>query len=875
MITNNNYKDKLIGDIPYFREQKINEYAFRNKADISESLSKQGNIPLSSNFNNKYEPYYNRENDIRKAIEREMKPFLAEMKNELNLIVQNYREEMEQAKANESELLGIKELLEEYHKGCDISKQQNSKLIDDLKGNIITSLSQLDILKNKQSKTDLRITTLEEKINKKDETNLKILAEKVERLETECRETAKIETITNELLSTKLNEFSNEFQNLNKKQIDNSENTNKLILKTEAMERQSENIINKINISETNNNKIRKEMNSMILQIQNINNNTDTLNSNINVINEKLISYNDENQGNNRKIATIQNILKNYLEDYQKNIKDVQDLTKKIKNIDIDVQLIKDERNQFEKEYQNIYKKIAENESAITNLKQLVYEHNKINKDINAIKAVNEQLDNKLKDINDKYNELESKIDIRNKMNNIKINNDDNIHNTDVDNLPEYINFKNQQLKINNTYSDLIEGLNQEIKKIQENVDEHEQNFKTLETNLQIITAYMQKIDNIDKLLKETNNKQNMLFEKIYNINSNDDFNDFKDKLNKKIDEQNIYNKLHSDDQEVVNYNNSEISSKIKDLEQDVNALKNMCPDKYNVESRLKNLERNMYAVDDNIKLISETKIPEVYAYVDKRFLDIIEENPISSDTRKNMSNRVHEGTNNINDEIINLKDDVSDTFIGEQVQKKIEFQGKPMHDYEIPGDMLQKEEFKLDNTNQRYKSVTSSNNNLDIGTSKQIDTAKLKQNAIYDKTPAISKYNLSNNTGYTNFVNDYIPRRDNDAKIEVNLVESQNGTKTENELKLIDKKNILDRINSKDNPSSWDSGFVSNKNNEDKTENENYNDININMVSNIIKNDEPIKNYDIPADNKIKISNSFNNNNNNNDITDSWDDKF
>ena len=107
---------------------KYNNYLNNNIHGINSNL---GTLPLSTNINMT-------DIETRKIIEREMNPYLLQMKNELNLIIEKFKKEMENKSNILNEISTIKEQTFQINQNNDINYTNYEKKLLNIKDAINT-----------------------------------------------------------------------------------------------------------------------------------------------------------------------------------------------------------------------------------------------------------------------------------------------------------------------------------------------------------------------------------------------------------------------------------------------------------------------------------------------------------------------------------------------------------------------------------------------------------------------------------------------------------------------------------------------------------------------------------------------------------------
>ena len=634
-LSNNYYSSKVKEGIPLFQEENggnlYNNYIDPFKLIENEKNNNLFNTGRISNYNMNMSDI-----QTRKMFEKEMNPFLMRMKNELNLIIEKFRKEMNEKNILLNEMGEIKhELIKMKQNSEDnyLNFEQKLLNINDILNshenklnNLESEIFQINHMNKKNDDSYLKneVENIKNKVMNLDSTNEKYFKEMTQNFQ--------------KIIDYKLDDMN--------KNIDFIKEENNTIKNDLAQN----NI--KIEMINTENNKQNERLNDVNSEFNNISNqiNKIMLNNNkmMNMINNLEINNNEYQQrmkNLNEKISTLN-------ENLEANNVDSKNLKENINSNSKIISEIEDNLNRLENEKNSLNNKIME-----INIK-LEYQEEKISKNNNIINNNQNENNNILyKDLSNQISKSKKICDeMREKYDKeiLELNNNINQFDLILKNNPffnmsetERITslFKKEQIKLNDTFREQLKLLHEELKKMK-NVAQFDK------TNLEIINKNFKKhtkdISMLEQSLKSWTEIAQILT-KNYEKLKKDKFNDDKSS--------NLNNNNN-----IINFNNNNFEESLIKINQYINNNKN-----------------DVYNLQQDVKEINEKTIPEIYKYINQHlkikvsktsenitnnnnnFISKkIENNNTDTDNKNDMNNKIV--INNFNDKVRskNLEDLVS-----------------------------------------------------------------------------------------------------------------------------------------------------------------------------------------------------------------------
>ena len=622
-LSNNYYSSRIKEGIPIFQEinggNLINNYTDPFKALEQNKI--ETFINGSNNMNNT-------DFQTRRMLEQEMKPYLTHMKNELNMIIDKFRKEMNN-KNNFNDILDIKQELSNNKsnfesnfiilekKIFDINDALNNqqKRINDLQNEI----GQINYIKNKNDDIIIKkeIENIKNKINILDISNEKNYKE--------------VSNNLSKILNYKLDNFNQNINFIKEENDSIKSDLTKQIIKIESLNSEIEKKDSAIN-------EIKSEMINLPNKINNIkieNNKLFNLINNIEITNNelqgKLKSLNDKIFSINDNLGIINLESKNQKEKINLNNKYLSELENNISILDNEKSVINNKLNEIfvKLEYQE--EKLSKNNNLNQNdANNLLY------KDLSTQIAKTKNI---MDDMREKYEK--DMIEIKNNLNLFEqiIKNNPFLNMNESDRLS--ILFKNEQIKTNDTFKEQIKLLNEEIKKLRKNSQYDKNNFEIINNNFK---KQAQNINMLEQTFKSWTQIAQILTEKYEKLK--------KDK---------------GDDKISINTNLNNIN-----LDDNINEVK-----KY-----INNNRKNIDNLQLDIKDINEKKIPDIYKFINDQLKNNI---GVKLNENYNINNIKNDIKNIPNNNIMNNNNEMKKTSNGgniynnknlDEIASKIELMG-------------------------------------------------------------------------------------------------------------------------------------------------------------------------------------------------------
>ena len=622
-FSNNYYSSKVKEGIPIFQEENGGNL-YNNYIDPFKLLETQKNNTIfNPGFNNNIS-----NTQTRNIMEREMNPYLMQMKNELNLIIEKFRKEMNEKNnyLNEigeikEELIKIKQNTEDNYLNMeqkilninDILNNQENKL-----NNLQSEIFQLNHMNKKNDDYFLKneIENMKNKVINIDNTNDKYLKEMTQNLEKIID--YKFDNMNKNIIFIKEenNAIKNDIiQNNIKIEMINSENEKKNE-RINDINSEFNNISNQINKIMINNNKTMNMINTLEINNSEYQQKIRNLNEKINSLNENFQEVNIESKNQKENINLI---------------------SKNISEIENNLNILENERTSLNNKIMELNIKLEYQEEKITKNNNII--NNTQNENNNILyKDMSSQISKSKKIIDDMREKYDKEIsELKNNINQF----DNILKNNPFFNMNETerisILFKKEQVKFNETFREQLKLLNEEIKKMK-NVSGFDK------SNLEIINKNFKKHTNDINMLEQSLKSWTQIAQiltKNYEKIKKDKFSDDKSSNNN------------------INFTGANFEDNLNKIQKYINKNKN----------DINNLQLD-------IKEINEKTVPEIYKYINEQFKlneNVLDDNNINKNENNNINNK-----NDINSNkmvINNFNDKVRSKNL-EELVSKIELMG-------------------------------------------------------------------------------------------------------------------------------------------------------------------------------------------------------
>ena len=670
-LSNNYYSSKVKEGIPIFQEENLGNIGntYNNFIDPFKLLETEKNNNI---FNLGINNYNMNMSDIqtRKILEKEMNPYLMRMKNELNIIIERFRKELEEKSNYFNEIAEIKQELIKIRQNSDdtyrnfelkfLNMNDSLNNHEKILNNLQSEMFQINHLNKSSNEIFLKseIDNIKNKVINMDNNNDKYLKEMNQNLEKIID--YKFDKINQNInfIKEENNNIKNDLaQNNIKLEMINSEN-NKKNERLNDFNSEFNNISNQINKLSINNNKIMNLINN--LEINN------------NECQQKMKNLNEKFSSLNENFDVISNDTKNQKENINSNLKLISEL-------ESNLNILENEKNSLNNKITELNIKLEYQEEKLSKNNNIVNNAQNGNNNI-LYKDISSQITKSKKIIDDMREKYDKEIsDLKNDLNQFDLI----LKNNPFFNMNETerisILFKKEQVKFNETFRQQLKLLNEEVKKIK-NVSQFDKN------NLEIINKNFKKHTNDINMLEQSLKSWTQIAQilsKNYDKLKRDKFSDDKSSNN--------------------NFNNFNVEDNINKIQKYINNNKN---DVYNLQL--------------DVKEINEKTIPAIYKYINDQLKikpskfsqNIMTETNIKM---KNISSMNKNNDNNfisINKNNDNNNNNVNNNFNAkasknwDDIASKIELMGSAAQNMNI--------KFNENKNNKENSSFSRSSNNLD-----------------------------------------------------------------------------------------------------------------------------------------------------------------
>ena len=568
--TTNYFEKEIKEGLPYFQQNKLQSTLRNNFFNENNNNTNPNNIKLSSREKN---DMINLE--AKKIIEREMSPYINLMKQELNLIVENYRKDFREKNENIQELEEIKNEFEKI-------KQSNEDIKNYLEQKIIKSNDIMNEQDQKMNNMQLDINKFNQlfQIQLEHNTTLPNLSNDIYKLKQDLnlqqttlqKLLSEQKNNTEQAINLKFNECENKINNIKgenellKKSIDELNNALRLV-QIKSQEK-NEDQLNQSNLNNDLKNlvqQIQLDLNTKENAIKNLEDMFNINKNKLEQLNQKIenafININTEHNS----IIVIAQELKNIKSDIEKSENYLENNSYKKEFLDQKFEIINEQMENINAKMKEQYLKFNENINEKNN--KLILDVNK-KLEQNKINFQNsyDEIDGQIVSINDKISELTTNIQTHPMF---------NMNNNEIINLK----FKENQMIFNTTFKKSLEAMKQEIDKINKNIIIN-QKENDIKNNL----AIKQDLDNINA---EINNMKQ--FPEFIN-KVKQDLNIRINLLQQQIPKENIDNDNEKINLEPINILKKEINRISKDVK---NLKEEKIPEILILIENLKNAENN------------------------------------------------------------------------------------------------------------------------------------------------------------------------------------------------------------------------------------------------------------------------------------------
>ena len=594
-LNNQNFVDPF----KILENTKYNNYLNNNIQGPGANL---GAGSLSSNINTT-------DIETRKIIEREMNPYLLQMKNELNLIIEKFRKEMEDKSNILKEISTIKEQTLQINQNNDINFTNYEKKLLNIK----------DITNSH----DKKLIEIQNEFNQINRTNI-LMSKKIEDL---YNNIINIDKINNKLQSIEIsyeninNNINNNIDNITKNKFEELENKISSI-KKENINCQNNimNNLNKINSLIKENENRNKKINDIETNIYDNKNEINNLklnnNKNLNLINNFEIKNYDFQQKIklfNEQLSALNNNINTANVDIKSNKQTINTSIQKIYDIENAINLLKNERQSFNNKILEMNNKINLQEEKINKNNNLL--NNAVNQNQNALYNDSTKqislLKNSIEQLKDEYEKEISSLKNDYNQINLIIKNNPFLNMSENERIS--LSFKKEQIKTNEIFGENIKLLREEINKIKNANPIDKGVFKKIENNFKVIDNTLQlKIKDINLLEQSVKTYTEIikaLSDKIDKI-KNEKNDPVKNKPWAPMGSEYNLGEFDENIQKIKQYINNNIKD-VNDLKIDIQKLNKTIPEIYKyIDEKINKLNNNLK--NENIDYnINNNKYPK------------------------------------------------------------------------------------------------------------------------------------------------------------------------------------------------------------------------------------------------------------------------
>ena len=635
-LAGTNYFEKQIKEgLPFFNENKLQSTLrnnYFNNSDSNYDLRARNNITSAEKIDRS-------EIEAKKILEREMNPYLSYMKNELKLIVEQFAKDINEKNVLINEISSLKNEIEILKRTNDnlgneinakyLKNNENFNLHERKISNIELDLNKFNQIFSIESKQNSQIPTIivdishiNDKINILEKNNENIFSE--------------LGKIVENSTSMKFNEFSTDIKNLKEENSNLKEKIEELNIIIKGLQSDNEKK-NEENMNQINNNedtiKLIKQLKIDLKNKENIIENIENENDNI----KNKISEHDKNidelfnniNTEHTSFITIANNMKNCNKKMDYLEKKINDTVYKKDYIDNRLEFINE---QIKSQNDLIEKKSG-------SLSDILSEKNNI-----LFLELNKQIENSKKSFENYYDTVDVSItSLNNQVNEItsiiKTHPMFNMSSNEIINM----NFKSEQNKFNEAIKGNILEIFSKILKLEEN-------SKFINLNKENLIKLNNNFSSVYGLIKQLKEFKITTEENLNNLNN------FKSDIENKFND----NLKDNEDIEKINKNIEELNNKISCLEGQLSINAGIQSQGGNVDLGLLNeIKNDIKKLEKDIDTINNEKIPELLKIIDMKIQnqktiqvpviknDNINSNNINNNMDNNFNNNINNNFNN------------------------------------------------------------------------------------------------------------------------------------------------------------------------------------------------------------------------------------
>ena len=678
-LPNNYYSSKVKEGIPIFQEENVGNL-YNNYIDPFKLLETEKNNNI---FNLGINNFNMNMTDIqtRKIFEKEMEPYLMRMKNELNLIIERFRKELE-VKSNhfneieemKQEMIKIRQNSEDIYKNFELkflNMNDNLNKHDKTLNNLQSEMFQMNHLNKSSNDIFLKneIDNLKNKMINLDANNEKYLKETTKNLE-------KIIDYKFDKINQNINFIKEENNNIKNELVQNN-------IKIEMINSENNKKNERLNDFNSEFNSISNQINKISIHNNKVMNLINNLEINNNECQQKMKNLNEKFSSLNENFDIINNETKNQKENFNSNLKLISELESNLNALENEKNSLNNKITELNIKLEYQEEKLSKNNNIMNNAQN--GNNNMLYKDISNQIAKSKKI---IDDMREKYDK--EVLDLKNNLNQFDLMLKNNPYFQMNENERISILFKKEQVNCNETFRQQIKLLNEEIKKIK-TVSQFDKN------NLEII----------NKNFKKHTNDINMLEQSLKS------WTQIAQILSKNYEK---LKKDKGDDKSSNNYFNN------FNFDESLNKI-----NKY-----IENNKNDVYKLKIDVKEINEKTIPEIYRYINEQLKikpskfsqnimadnNIKIKNTISSVNKNNNNNFISTNKNNDFFDNKNNNNDFNDKIESKRLEDLVS-------KIELMGSAAPNMNNKFNENNKNNKENSSFNNSFSEGKKEDNDLIK------------------------------------------------------------------------------------------------------------------------------------------------------
>lgn len=594
--------------------------------------------------------------EIRRAIKREIEPFVFSIKNELNITMDAFRKEIESYAEFKPDIEECKEIASENTRFIRATHEEMDKKIITSNQRILLLSKQLEDIKNVSNETSSRMDELEKVfLNFNDKLNeFNTVKSQIQNIDSHLGSVYKeIEESINNKLANKYNTLESQVDNYTKEFSLFKTQMAKIAINQSQTDESLNEKQKHINALFNELNDIKLKNNSTIVLLNNTKNKIENINANSQSLETKISNFNKQILGQNDNISTVQLGFKALAGEHMELKSQFDEINDQVAKEQSQMVMVQNEIESFSSSLKMQNEKMIKLSSQVKDSNNItestLYSSlmEKINRCQMSIDEVSDVSNGKIASVNGKISELFMNIkDLSASKRQYALQSDQSSHllrNNNNINLDQDEEFKSEQIKFNdlhemtlNEISKQIIIIDKEIKMLKQETEAYEDNFIKIQDNFTKINPQLDKIPLFPELIKTLSTNHSTLQEEVQkgfnsitsgqnNLVANIDKtvselrNDFENKL-QMMKVSNTMNRVNVDSQR-NDIDNKETIAQTVSLE-----------NKYRIDK----LNTRCDGIDQRIKEIETNKLPQVYNYIDNTLKNLLDPKSISENRDNN-----------------------------------------------------------------------------------------------------------------------------------------------------------------------------------------------------------------------------------------------